>query len=85
MMLPPTSCEAEAVSWTAMMGTIRSMRFFGMVTSRNVSWRVRGLEARLVGMVIAVSITAMLSRTGKDARSVVGRWGAKRKKPGGLG
>ena len=52
-----------------MMGTIRSMRFFGMVTSRNVSWRVRGLEARLVGTVIAVFISAILSRNGKDARS----------------
>lgn len=52
-----------------MMGTIRFKRFFDMVTSKNVSWRVRGLETRSVGTATAVFISAILSRNGKDARS----------------
>jgi len=52
-----------------MMGTIRSRRFFDMVTSKIVSWRVRYDDARRVGPAIALSTSAMLSKKCKDAGS----------------
>lgn len=68
-MLPPTPCEAEAVSWIAMMGTIRSRRFVDIARSKNVSWRVRRRDIRSVGAAIVVLRSAMLSRNGKNVRS----------------
>ena len=69
-MLRLTSCVGGSVSWTAIMGTIRFGRFFAMVTSKNVSWRVRRRGTFLAGTTIAVPIPAMLSRNGKDGRSL---------------
>ena len=72
-MLRPTSCAGGTVSWTAMMGTIRFMRFFEMVTSKNVSWRMRYEDTPLVGPATAVLISAMLSRNREDKMSKSGK------------
>jgi hypothetical protein len=52
-----------------MTGTIRSRRFFDMVTSKNVSWRVRRDDSRRAGIAIAVSTSAMLGKKRTDAGS----------------